>query len=94
MKKFAITNAHQLHIETIDHKTRLIILENEQELVCRKERLSVIQAFLAKGEGRIFKGRLQLEHSGKELQIIVKNQIIGSIAPQLLAKALENNESQ
>ncbi|RZK54962.1 MAG: hypothetical protein EOO87_09055 [Pedobacter sp.] len=69
-------------------KIRLVITEADEELVCRKETLKNLQCFLAEEQAHLFKGRLQLFKSGDEIDVKVKNEIVGKISVQNFQHAL------
>ncbi len=92
MVVYNIDNQYKLAIEVKAHKLRLIVLENEQEFVCRTERISVIKRFFEQKEGQIFKGRLQLKHWHDRVQIFVKKVMIGSIERGIFESELNKIE--
>jgi len=79
MIQFQLTQSHKLIIENNDHRIRLIIMENEKELVCRKESIRKLEQCILLTETSIFKGRLQLFKQGNRIDILMKNTHIGSI---------------
>ena len=79
MIQFQLTQSHKLIIENNDHRIRLIIIENEKEAACRKEKLRKLEQFILLSEGGIFKGRIQLLKQGNRIDILMKNIHIGSI---------------
>ncbi len=43
MIQFPLSHLHNLIIENLDHQIRLIIIENEKEAACRKEKLRKLE---------------------------------------------------
>ena len=79
MIQFPLSHLDTLIIENIDHQIRLIIIENEKEAACRKEKLRKLEQFILLPEGSIFKVRIQLLKQGNRIDILMKNIHIGSI---------------
>jgi hypothetical protein len=67
---------------------RLIVLENDNVWVCRKETSRKLNQFMALDEGRIFKGRLQLYKRQDTINVFVKGQPIGTIPRQEFERQL------
>jgi len=79
-----------LGVEKYDSRVRIIVSNNGEELVCRKERLSTLYKFLDLEKGEAFKGRLKLRKKENYIEIIVKNNVVGHInAEELRAKINE-----
>src|SRR5476651_309872 len=60
-------------------RVRLIIYKSGEVYVCRKESIYKLKQFLALGEGRAFKGRLQLVKHGDVIDVEVKGKAVGSV---------------
>lgn len=65
-------------------RLRLIVYQNGEVYVCRKESLYKLKQFLALNEGRAFKGRLQLLKHGDDIAVEVKGELIGNISKTVL----------
>lgn len=59
--------------------SRLIILKNNEEWICRKERLSKLFTFLHGPDTQIFKGRLRLHKQDEIIHVEVKGIRVGMI---------------
>jgi hypothetical protein len=68
-----------LAIEISGRLARLIVYNQGVENVCRKERTKTLRDFLQSDEGHLFKGRLQLQKSAGEINVLVKGELAGSI---------------
>ena len=74
MRQIILNKQLTLTFEPIGKKVRLIILEADQELVCRKETLKNLLNFLSTEEMNLFKGRLQLHKVNEIIEVVIKNQ--------------------
>ena len=64
-------------IERNENKVRLIVYKGGVENVCRKENVGRLQQFLKSGEGRLFKGRMQLHKNALGISVMVKGKLVG-----------------
>jgi hypothetical protein len=91
MNEIRLNNTLTLSFEPLDKKVRLIVCSAGKELACRKEYVKELQHFLTVDNANIFKGRLQLTKKKKnQINIILKNEIIGVISSSQLKEALLN----
>ena len=80
--EFRLLNDHVLKIEPEKEKpskVRLIFKKLGKELVCRKEGINALLDFLYGGDGRLFKGRLQISKTKTSVSLYINGDIIGSI---------------
>lgn len=92
MESISLENNLKLSFEKLPHTVRLIISKNNDEWVCRKEKLKNLFSFLEKDKVHIFKGRLQLFKLNDRIDIQVKNIVIATISEESFEKALKNLE--
>ena len=69
-------------------KVRLIVKQLGKELVCRKEGVNALLDFLYGGDGRLFKGRLQISKTKTSVSIYINGDIIGSIEARAFQEGL------
>lgn len=81
----------KLSLESLPHAIKIIVFKNDEEWVCRKEKLIKLFSFLEMDKAKLFKGRLQLFKLGDRIDIQVKNNIIGTISKESFEKALKKN---
>jgi len=79
MNKMKLSDNMTLNIEKYDSRVRIIVLDNGEELVCRKERMSSLNRFLELENGEVFKGRLRLCKRKNKIDVIVKNNVVGQV---------------
>lgn len=79
-KQISINDHYTLKIEEQGKIVRLVVFEKSDECVCRKEKVSVLLKFLQQPAAHLFKGRLQLDKYQNTVSVIVKGQIMGTIA--------------
>lgn len=60
-------------------KLRLAVLQDEEELVCRKEAKKKLIEFLEGPDGSTFKGRLILHKKDGAIQVEMKKELIGNL---------------
>ncbi len=75
-----LENNKKLGFEVFDKKIRLIALENEFEIACRKSTYKNLITFLDARETCLFNGRLQLHKVDKDIMISVKQTSFGSLS--------------
>ncbi len=81
MLPIPLSHNYALGVERYDKlRLRLIVYQNNEEYVCRKESLYKLKQFLNLDEGRAFKGRLQLLKHGDDIAVEVKGQQMGMLA--------------
>ncbi|PWS33569.1 hypothetical protein [Pedobacter paludis] len=80
MESISLDNNLKFSFEKLPHTIRLVISENDEEWVCRKEKLKKLFSFAEMDKEHLFKGRLQLYKSGDKINIQVKNELIGLIS--------------
>ncbi len=78
-------------IECADKKIRLVLYKDQAEYVCRKERASTLKKYISSGEGHLFKGRLQLYKHRDRINIIARNEIIGTLSADQMAELCKLN---
>lgn len=84
-----LSEDYSLAIEVEGKRLRLIVFEDEEELVCRKTTAKELNQFLSGTENILFKGRLQLRKNAGQILIQVRGEVIGLIRKELLCTALE-----
>jgi len=72
----------------LPHTIRLIVSKNDEEWVCRKEKLKKLFSFLEVDQQHLFKGRLQLFKSSDKINIQIKNEFISTISTEIFQQAL------
>jgi hypothetical protein len=87
MKEIKLNNELSLFFEPLNKRVRLVVSENGEELVCRKETIKNLNNFLKTEESHLFKGRLQLDKKEANIYVILKNEIIGMISSNQLMEA-------
>lgn len=80
MRQIRLNKELILSFEPFEKKIRLVVSTNTNELVCRKESLKKLKAFLQPEQNHIFKGRLQLDKQGEVIELLVKNKPAAFIA--------------
>ncbi|NBO72181.1 MAG: hypothetical protein EBU66_12200 [Bacteroidetes bacterium] len=70
---------YQLRLEHYNNRLRIIIANDSEEIVCRKETRNNLLNFLESNEHMLFKGRLQLMNDDTFVSIIVKGELIGRV---------------
>lgn len=90
MESIYLDNNLKLSFEKLPHTTRLIVSKNDEEWVCRKEKLEKLLALTDINQTLAFKGRLQLIKSNHNIDIQVKNNYIGTIAAEKFKQVLNN----
>lgn len=90
--KYLLDHRREFSIEPDNKKVRLVIYQNAEELVCRKENLSRIKQFLMQKEARLFKGRLQLSKVDQEIHVEVKGEVVGIIQRDDFVKMVEQHQ--
>lgn len=88
MNKIQLNNELSFSIEPFEKKVRLVVYQNKEEWVCRKETIKNIQAFLEKEESSIFKGRLRLSKVKSKIYVEVKKEVFGYIKQSEFESAL------
>jgi len=86
MLTLKINNELDFGMEREAKKLRLVLLNKNTELACRKETFGNLQKFLAAEEAHAFKGRLQLYKHNNSISVALKGEKLGTIA----ASKLEN----
>jgi hypothetical protein len=66
-------------MERYDNSIRLVVYKDDEEYVCRKEALSVLEKFTEKNTAHIFRGRLQLHKDTGDIHVEVKGAILGTV---------------
>ena len=90
IQNYQIDLQHQFIIEKYKERLRLIIAQDFEEIVCRKETKKNLLNFLQNNEGHLFKGRLQLEKKEDDISIIVKGKLLGKIKKIDFEKLIDN----
>ncbi len=82
-------NDIKFKVEASDKKLRIILINNNQEIACRKEFRNKIIDFLEKENEWLFKGRLQLRKNNNLLEVYFKKALVDCISIPLFTKMLE-----
>ncbi|RDC57790.1 hypothetical protein DU508_02195 [Pedobacter chinensis] len=86
MINISLDDGLKLSFEKLPHTIRLIVSKNDEEWVCRKEKLKKLFSFLELDQEPLFKGRLQLFKSDGKIKI--KNEFISTISTETFQQAL------
>lgn len=79
-----------LAFEPFGKSVRLVLSAGNEELVCRKETIKKLQAFLKLEENHIFKGRLQLDKHGDIIELQLKNKPTALVSVKDFEQILNN----
>lgn len=90
MEAISLNNNFKLSFEKLAHTIKIIVSKNDEEWVCRKEKLKNLFLFLEMDKKYIFKGRLQLFKLGDRIDIQVKHSVVGTISKESFEKVLKN----
>lgn len=90
MQQIVLNKRYSLSFEHQGEQIRLILLEDNVALVCRKETLKNLNSFLLKEELKIFKGRLQLYKQKDIIEVIMKGKPIAILSSGKFENALNN----
>jgi len=90
MESISLVENFKLSFEKFPHTIRVIISKNDEEWVCRKEKLKKLFSFTEIDKEYLFKGRLQLLKSDGKIDIRVKNELIGTVSNEAFSEALNN----
>ena len=90
MESISLVENFKLSFEKLSHTIRVIISKNDEEWVCRKEKLKKLFLFTEVDKEHLFKGRLQLLKSDGKIDIRVKNELIGTVSDEAFKEALVN----
>ncbi|KQR67533.1 hypothetical protein [Pedobacter sp. Leaf176] len=88
MESISLNNNFKLSFEKLPHTIRLIVSKNNNDWVCRKEKLINLLAFAEVNKDGLFKGRLQLLKSDDRIDVQVKSELIGSVSNEAFRKVL------
>lgn len=88
MESIALDSNFKLSFEKLPHTIRLIVSNNNKELVCRKEILIKLFSFTEIDKANLFMGRLQLFKSDDKIDIQVKKEFIGTISNVIFKRVL------
>jgi hypothetical protein len=80
MQQIILNEQLTLKFEPDHKKVRLVVLQADEELVCRKETIKNLQQFLAEEQAHVFKGRLQLSKNDDVVEVLVKQKSVGTIS--------------
>lgn len=86
MECISLNNNFKLSFEKLPHTIRLIVSKNNNDWVCRKEKLINLLAFAEVNKDYLFKGRLQLFKSDDRIDVQVKSK---SLSDRFLTRPLE-----
>lgn len=89
MQPIILNEQLTLLFEPNHKKVRLVVLQADEELVCRKETIKKLQQFLSVKQAHIFKGRLQLSKNEDVIEVLVKQNSAGIISSNTFKKVLE-----
>lgn len=90
MENIDLENNLKLSFEKLPHTIRLIVSKNDEELVCRKEKLKNLIAFTNIDQAHVFKGRLQLIKLDDNIDIQVNDKCISTISAVEFKHTLNN----
>ena len=90
MQQIILNEKLVLSFELLDKKVRLIVLQADKELVCRKETTKNLQHFLSADQIDIFKGRLQLKKHNDIIEVVVKNMPVAIVSANSFREVLNN----
>ena len=90
MQQIILNEKLILSFEPSGKKIRLIIIEADEELVCRKETLKNLQHFLAEDQAHLFKGRLQLKKHDDIVEVFIKDKPVAIISSNNFQEVLNN----
>ena len=79
METISLQNDLKFSLEKLPHTIRLIISKDDEEWVCRKEKLKKLFKFTETEDEHVFKGRLQLFKSEDKVNIKVKNEFVATV---------------
>jgi len=88
MESIYLQNNLKLSFEKLPHTICVIISKNNEEWVCKKERLRKLLEFVNIDEAHIFKGRLQLIKMNDHITLQVKNENISTILTKTFIEVL------
>lgn len=74
-----LRNNFSIGMERFENRIRLVVFNGDDEYVCRKETLSVLEKFAEKNKAHIFRGRLQLYKDSDDIHVEVKGTILGTV---------------
>jgi hypothetical protein len=89
MTLLKLNEAFSFSIERNENQVRMIVYKEGVENVCRKENVGKLQQFFKSGEGRLFKGRLQLHKNALGICVIVKGELAGIINNEELIRMIQ-----
>lgn len=92
METIDLDNNFKLSFERLPHTLRLVVSKNNEEWVCRKEKLKNLFSFTKADKENLFKGRLQLFKSDGNIDIRVENELIGTVSSEAFKEALSNSK--
>ncbi|HEY9004319.1 MAG TPA: hypothetical protein VIM89_23385 [Mucilaginibacter sp.] len=79
MNRIKLDDKLSFFIEQEEKRLRLIVFNNNEELVCHKANPIDLKRFIESEEGHLFKGRLQLDKKDGSIFLSVKGDTIGAI---------------
>lgn len=79
MNAIKLNDQLSFSVEQEEKRLRLIVSNDQEELVCHKSNRNEIERFFRTENNHLFKGRLQLGKNGNHISIIVKDKIAGVI---------------
>ena len=89
MKVIALEENYSFAIEPVGKKLRLTVFQAGVENVCRLETQKNLEKFARSGDGRLFKGRLQLQKDLHTINVLVKGKTIGAINNERFIKLID-----
>jgi hypothetical protein len=89
MNLIALNDDYQLAIGAVGKKLRLMVFQAGVENVCRLETQKNLKKFAFSGDGRLFKGRLQLQKDLHAINVLVKEKTIGAINNERFIKLID-----
>ncbi len=94
MHTIKINNGLNLGIERDEKKVRLVVLDNKNELACRKETFGNLHKFIAAKDAHAFKGRLQLFKHRDIINVEVKGEKLGVVAAHTFGNYLSKLKAE
>ncbi|MBM80135.1 MAG: hypothetical protein CMJ78_06025 [Planctomycetaceae bacterium] len=94
MKRISLNDKYELRFYGCDQGRHLVVWRNDSTVRCRKERIRSIRSFLDGDMESLGKGSLTLRRdSGANIQVLRKEERIGTISDDVLESALEDLSS-
>ncbi len=93
MNLITLNDDYQFAIGPVGKKLRLMVLRAGVENVCHLETRKNLKKFVCSNDGRLFKGRLQLQKDMLAINVLVKGKNIGAINNERFIELIEGIKS-